>query len=254
MSDGAKQDFAMCAWKCAAYMCVNEVQVWWDNQGKWVIGDSCVIGAMVDGNASPCGTLWAPETEQPLERTPWAPETERPLERTLWAPETERPLERTLWAPGSERPLRGTERAPERAPGTERTLEWTLRAPGTERPLERTLRAPGTEQPLGAPRTERTMLRTWGCQLLAPAGVVTILAGDSGLAGTTKTDPGLAGTMRADPGLAGMLWDSRNWWCVVASAILCVPSGASTILVKDVVSHSSSVTPTVNEEPAYNKA
>ncbi len=31
-------------------VCVNEVQVWWDNQGKWVIGDSCVIGAMVDGN------------------------------------------------------------------------------------------------------------------------------------------------------------------------------------------------------------
>ncbi len=24
MSDGAKQDFAMCAWKCAAYMCVCE--------------------------------------------------------------------------------------------------------------------------------------------------------------------------------------------------------------------------------------
>ncbi len=29
---------------------VNEVQVWWGNQGKWVIGDSCVIGVMVDGN------------------------------------------------------------------------------------------------------------------------------------------------------------------------------------------------------------
>ncbi len=32
MSDGAKQDFAVSAWKCAAYMCVcvcvNEVQVW----------------------------------------------------------------------------------------------------------------------------------------------------------------------------------------------------------------------------------
>ncbi len=24
MSDGAKQDFVMCAWKCAAYMCVCE--------------------------------------------------------------------------------------------------------------------------------------------------------------------------------------------------------------------------------------
>ncbi len=24
MSDGAEQDFAMCAWKCAAYMCVCE--------------------------------------------------------------------------------------------------------------------------------------------------------------------------------------------------------------------------------------
>ncbi len=120
MSDGAKQDFAMCAWKCAAYMCVCEwgagvtpptrvrtnspsgsrtrdsgaggghsnkerqrlqplasvataplfevrgvrfthspywhtsvTLVWWDNQGKWVIGDSCVIGAMVDGKCSP---------------------------------------------------------------------------------------------------------------------------------------------------------------------------------------------------------
>ncbi len=31
-------------------VCVNEVQVWWDNQDKWVIGDSCVIGVMVDGN------------------------------------------------------------------------------------------------------------------------------------------------------------------------------------------------------------
>ncbi len=28
MSNGAKQDFAVSAWKCAAYMCVNEVQVW----------------------------------------------------------------------------------------------------------------------------------------------------------------------------------------------------------------------------------
>ncbi len=30
MSDGAKQDFAVFVWKCAAYMCVcvNEVQVW----------------------------------------------------------------------------------------------------------------------------------------------------------------------------------------------------------------------------------
>ncbi len=30
MSDGAKQDFAVSARKCAAYMCVcvNEVQVW----------------------------------------------------------------------------------------------------------------------------------------------------------------------------------------------------------------------------------
>ncbi len=38
MSDGAKQDFAVSAWKCAAIcvcvcVCVNEVQVWWDNQG-----------------------------------------------------------------------------------------------------------------------------------------------------------------------------------------------------------------------------
>ncbi len=33
----------ICGW-------VNEVQVWQDNQGWLVIGDSCVIGAMVDGN------------------------------------------------------------------------------------------------------------------------------------------------------------------------------------------------------------
>ncbi len=37
--------------------------------------------------------------------------------------------------------------------------ERPLRAPRTVRALEQTLQAPGTE---------RTMLRTWGCQLLAP--------------------------------------------------------------------------------------
>ncbi len=39
----------------------------------------------------------------------------------------------------------------------------------------------------------------------ASLGVVAILAGDSGMAGTTRTDPGLAGTMRADPGLVGTM-------------------------------------------------
>ncbi len=37
---------------CVLLLCewVNEVQVWWGNQGWWVNGDSCVIGVMVDGN------------------------------------------------------------------------------------------------------------------------------------------------------------------------------------------------------------
>ncbi len=37
---------------CVLLLCewVNEVQVWWGNQGWWVNGDSCVIGLMVDGN------------------------------------------------------------------------------------------------------------------------------------------------------------------------------------------------------------
>ncbi len=39
----------------------------------------------------------------------------------------------------------------------------------------------------------------------ASAGVVAILAGDSGLAGLARADSGLAGTMRADSGLAGLL-------------------------------------------------
>ncbi len=39
----------------------------------------------------------------------------------------------------------------------------------------------------------------------ASAGVVAILAGDSGLAGLARADSGLAGMMRADSGLAGLL-------------------------------------------------
>ncbi len=39
----------------------------------------------------------------------------------------------------------------------------------------------------------------------ASAGVVAILAGESGLAGLARADSGLAGMMRADSGLAGLL-------------------------------------------------
>ncbi len=39
----------------------------------------------------------------------------------------------------------------------------------------------------------------------ASADLVTILAGDSGLAGLARADSGLAGTMRADSGLVGLL-------------------------------------------------
>ncbi len=54
--------------------CVNEVQVWWDNQGWLVIGDSCVIGVMEcvgavhDGRCSPwvmCScSEWQPDSWQ----------------------------------------------------------------------------------------------------------------------------------------------------------------------------------------------
>ncbi len=39
----------------------------------------------------------------------------------------------------------------------------------------------------------------------ASAGMVAILAGDSGLAGLARANSGLAGMMRADSGLAGLL-------------------------------------------------
>ncbi len=67
----------------------------------------------------------------------------------------------------------------------------------------------GADQGMPAARTDtsggsNTLVISPG-QRGASAGVVAILAGDSGLAGLARADSGLAGMMRADSGLAGLL-------------------------------------------------
>ncbi len=79
----------------------------------------------------------------------------------------------------------------------------------------------------------------------ASAGVVAILAGESGLAGLARADSGLAGMMRADSGLAGLLWGSGSAAILWQVSAVEVPMGGW---------FSSSATPTVKGEPLSFKA